>query len=218
MDACIILAGGPSVGKADLAYIRDHRASAHVIAINDMGSPAWAPWADTLYGCDPAWWHHAKKRPLWEPFAGRRICLAHGTLSPPAGVTPYPAAGSGVILGAQGLADGGNSVYQAINLAVLEGTKLIVLYGVDMQYGARGVRHCYGNHPPGLGNFSPGVSDVCIKHFNRLAPVLRTRSIRVLNATRETALTCFKRASVEDAMHAVEALAAEAGACSDEQP
>jgi hypothetical protein len=90
---------------------------------------------------------------------------------------------------------GGNSGYQAINLAYLFGAVRIVLLGFDMQYKG-GLVHWHGDHPMAINRECPVRSFV--KKFPRLADDLKSEGVEVLNATRETALDCFQKIGIED--------------------
>lgn len=89
---------------------------------------------------------------------------------------------------------GQNSGYQAINLAFLFGARKIVLVGFDMQH-TGGRHHWFGNHPLGMRN-ACGVDD-WKKNFPKLAADLQAQGVDVVNCSEETALTCFRRSSLE---------------------
>lgn len=155
-----------------------------------------APWADALYACDLAWWdrHIDEVRQSFAgeswtqtPEAARRHGLRFIDGRPGRGLSKE----RGVIH------QGGNSGYQAIGLAVDQGAERIVLLGFDMQ-DTGGRTHWHGDHPQGLRNASPFAS--WIGKFGQLAVDLQRDGIAVLNATRETALTCFERAPLEKAL------------------
>ena len=93
---------------------------------------------------------------------------------------------------------GANSGYQAINLAYLFGAKNIILLGFDMKLGANKITHWHGNHPMGLTQDSPFKT--WLKNFPRLANDLKVEGVEVLNATRSTALDCFNKVKLEDAL------------------
>jgi hypothetical protein len=92
---------------------------------------------------------------------------------------------------------GGNSGYQAINLAYLFGAVKIVLLGFDMQK-ASGMVHWHGNHPAAINRDCPVRS--FLKNFSALAQDLNAEGVEVINATRDTALECFTRTRLEDAI------------------
>lgn len=155
-----------------------------------------APWADVLYACDRAWWdRHVDE--VRTSFAGE--CWTQ---------TPDAAKRHGLNLitgrSASGLSkergvihQGGNSGYQAIGLAVEFGANRIVLLGYDMQP-TGGRSHWHGDHPSPLRNTSPFAS--WIQKFGALSDDLAKSGVEVINATRETALQCFRRLPLESAL------------------
>lgn len=156
------------------------------------------PDADHLYACDQRWWvYHLEK--VNKVFAGKKytqwrqpdekawaeqhgIIPIHGESSPG--------------LGRDKLHYGNNSGYQAINLAYLMGATRIVLLGYDMQY-TGGKKHWFGDHPTG---FTNGNFIEYVKHFTPLARDLKAEGVEVINCSRETALTQFERADLDDAL------------------
>jgi hypothetical protein len=187
MSTWIILASGPSMTLADANAVRGRGT---VVAINN--TVQLAPWADILYSCDPSWWRQCPK--LWRDFKGRRVGLANDNHLPEIEQVPKEGATG---LGRKGVATGHNSGHQAINLAFLEGARTIVLLGFDMQH-TYGMRHWHGDHAKGLGNF--GCVDLCQRAFPPLADALKAEGVRVINASRETALRCFERMPLKDAL------------------
>lgn len=189
MSTWFCLASGPSMCAEDAEAVRGH---GKVIAIGNTGE--LAPFADVLYSADASWWRHYGERHAG--FTGRRAALAQDKL--PAGVEglPYRNAPG---LGLDMLHTGQNSGYQAINLAFLDGATTIVLLGYDMQH-AGGRKHWHADHPRPLGNFNPGMPQLCAPKFTPLARDLAARGIRCINASRETALTCFERIPLPDVL------------------
>ena len=93
---------------------------------------------------------------------------------------------------------GGNSGYQAINLAHLWGARTIVLLGLDCSNAPDGRAHWFGQHSRPLSVSQP--FDMWLGKFPRLAHDLEADGVRVINASRATALTCFPRDSLESAI------------------
>lgn len=60
-----------------------------------------------------------------------------------------------------------------------------------------GRTHFHGDHQ-GLNNPYDNLLAQWVKNFEIIAKDLKNAGVEVLNATRETALTCFKRISIED--------------------
>ena len=90
---------------------------------------------------------------------------------------------------------GMNSGYQAINLAYHLGAKEIYLLGFDMQR-TNGLSHFHGDHPKGWAN--GGDYSDWIKRIGELASDLRNEGVKVVNCSRQTALECFERSTIED--------------------
>lgn len=90
-------------------------------------------------------------------------------------------------LGEDCLHYGGNSGYQAVNLAYLLGAKTILLLGFDM-FG----EHYFGKHPDNLNNASPYQS--FINSFGTINP--KKHGIEIINCSRQTALEHFPRTTI----------------------
>lgn len=98
-------------------------------------------------------------------------------------------------LGRDRIHTGGNSGFQAINLAFLFGARRIVLLGFDMSDEA-GI-HWHGAHLNGLHNPNRDNFKRWRKALGELAVDLELEGVEVVNASRETALECFKRTRIE---------------------
>lgn len=99
-------------------------------------------------------------------------------------------------LGKDGLIHtGNNSGYQAINLVYLFGAKIIFLLGYDMQR-TDGKSHWHGDHPGNLNRHSNYPK--WIENFQKLASDLKEEGVKVVNATRKTALNCFPKQKLEE--------------------
>lgn len=102
--------------------------------------------------------------------------------------------GGGIAKHPNTVRQGGNSGYQAIGIALLFGAARIVLLGFDMQF-TNGRKHWHKDHAK---NNPTGIA---LKNwranFRELASVC---PVPIINATRETALDCFPRMSLEEAL------------------
>lgn len=97
-------------------------------------------------------------------------------------------------LGRDGIHFGGNSGYQAMNLAYLMNASRIYLLGYDMQkIGC--LSHWHGDHPRCMP--SRQAFDSWVLQFDALASDLKAEGVQVVNLSRETALSCFDRAGIE---------------------
>ena len=101
-------------------------------------------------------------------------------------------------LGREKIHFGGNSGYQAINLAYLFGATKIVLLGYDMQK-TDGKSHWHGDHPKGL-HKNPMMT-VWAKNFEQLARDLNDEGVETINATRNTALEMFPKKPLDAALN-----------------
>lgn len=191
IQTAVCLGTGPSLTADDVEACRGR---AFVIAVND--AYRLAPWADVLYACDAKWWEHHQGA---QEFQGMKFGLQKGPERFDVQVLGRGSA-SGLSLDPSELCTGQNSGYQAINLAVLLGAVRIVLLGYDLQ--ARNAKHThfFGNHPSALQKASPYAS--FLQYFRTLPAPLKAAGVSVINATRETALTCFERMPLAEALAA----------------
>ena len=147
-----------------------------------------------MYACDERWWRHH-----WDEvksFRGEKWTQAHNDqtrkFAAEFDLRFMEGAGSPG-LGRDKIHHGGNSGYQAVNLAYLFGAERIVLLGYDMQT-TGGQAHFFGSHPHGLAN---GDYKSFIGRFDRLSQDLKSEGVEVINCTRETALHQFARGELD---------------------
>lgn len=176
-----VLASGPSMSLQVATLAR--RAGA-AVAVND--TYRLAPWADVLYGADADWW---RRNPQARDFPGLKVCADDSLLWPEvlnlrhtgkSGFDPDPTC----------IRSGGNSGYQAVHVAAQAGAARILLCGFDMGGG-----HWHGAPAPAAERFT-----TWIKHFATLADGLGARGVEVINCTPGSALTCFQRMPLEEAL------------------
>jgi hypothetical protein len=196
-ETAAILASGPSMTREQAEAVRHLK----TIAVNNQGIdtmsdrklvPAFAPWADILYAADAKWWKF--NRSALE-FAGRKVTIRTSQYdevyalkqSPELVYDPRPTH----------IVSGGNSSYQAVQIAAKLGAKRILLLGVDMTV-HRNRLHWFGNHPHEL--HTVPLFKSWIKAFGRMAPVLERMGVEVVNCSPITALECFRRAPLESAL------------------
>ncbi len=192
-ETAVLLGCGPSLTREDVESVRG---KARVIAINT--SHELAPWADVLYSSDLGWWRQVNGAP---GFTGLKYAVHSGTgrlwkLWPDVQVLANTGT-DGLELKPHGLRTIRNSGGAAINLAMHFGARRILLLGYDM--GRRGRQaHWFGDHPNPLRNASPYAEFMA--SFATMVKPLRTQGVTVLNCSRETALRCFQRATLADAL------------------
>lgn len=194
--AVAIIASGPSAKKSNIAALRD---CMPVIAIKE--NVELAPWADVVYGCDSAWWKAKQGLPNYK---GLKVSWSGSNSQPP---PPFPdiklveieANADKLIFEPGKLGAGGNSGFQAVNLAVQFGVKHILLIGFDMH--DRSGAHWYGrNYWPQGNNPTEDNFRRWRRAFEIAAPQLRDRGIQVFNASNNSSLKCFEQRSIEDAL------------------
>jgi hypothetical protein len=185
------LASGPSLTAED-AHACLGRGT--VIAVNDAYQ--LAPWAEYLYSSDWAWWFRHQGVP---GFQGTKVCC------PP--YDPPPEWNVHIerdhrLVGPVELQAGWNSGLSAINLAAILGADEIILLGYDHRAPDPGQpEHFFGDHPSEIRELRTDK----YQHFHKLADWtaqnrLTPAGVDVINCSRQTALTCFRRANLEDVL------------------
>lgn len=195
-NTVIIIAGGPSLTKADIK--RAEGSGYPIMGINNAylicGKLSY------LYACEKKWWNRHYEQVKDLPY---RKFILEETLDKvhEPGVEQMKNAGEeGLSKNWPEIYHGKNGGYQAINLAVLLGFKRLILLGYDMQE-TYGKVHWHGLHE-GLNNPSEKQFREWRKYYNRLAPKLKDTGIEVINATRKTALDCFEKVKLKDLLNA----------------
>ncbi len=197
----MVVATGPSLSKADAERVSRARKARpdnlRVLVVND--AYRLIPSADVLYACDAKWWRahegvtgFAGERWTQDVGAEQDLVVQRFALRCVKSVAGDVPSFSGVRI-AQGL----NSGFQAVNFAAGRGSTRIVLLGFDMGVGPDARKHFFGDHAePKLNENSP--YDLFIKALTKAAPVYAQRGVVILNATRRSALKCFRAANLED--------------------
>lgn len=199
-ETFVILGGGPSLTKADVAFCRG---KARVIAIKQ--TIHLAPWADVFYFCDrkilefPGH-ESALMRERLAAFEGLRFTLDH--LAHNDATALQIGDETGLSRNPTMLNTGKNSGYQAVNLAVHLGAAKIVLLGFDMQDRA-GVDHWFGCHP---WKTRPNYR-LFLEYWPTLVAPLKAAGVSIVNATKDSALTCFPYQPLSEALTQQEAAA-----------
>jgi len=160
---------------------------------------AWrlAPHADILYHADARWWNYHKGVPR---FRGQHKISMEKTLCQDVAYV-NKGAKHGLDLRPNYLATGGNSGYQAINLAVNHGVKKIILLGYDMKYDEDRRDNFCGNHPPGVtSGYKPQKFERFIKDFNYIVEPLDKLGVQVYNCNIDSALNCFPKERLDNVL------------------
>jgi hypothetical protein len=190
---CIVAAPGPSLTPGVAEQCRGH----DVIVVQD--AYRLMPWAPILYGCDVKWWRYHRGA---LDFAGEKWTIeGPGYGNDKRGLAA--SYGLRVVAGAYGdtfsvdparINTGRNSGFQAVGLAIHFGARRIVLVGFDMRE-CDGRNHFFGNHPHPLHN---------TKNYKRFVAAFASAAkslppgVSILNATPDSALTCFPFVNLAD--------------------
>jgi len=179
-----VLASGPSMSQAAADQVR----AAGIPAIVINSTMRLAPWADLLYAADEAWWQNT---PGSLEFAGLKV-----SCEPVQGTLRLMRAGTvGYTDDLMSVYTYGNSGAQAIQIAAKAGARRILLLGFDMAGG-----HWHGQHQAPLRNTSQELYAVWRERLDTLAAALRDRDVEVLNCSPASALQCWPKVALEDAL------------------
>lgn len=142
-----------------------------------------------MYACDYDWWKHNiasltfnGERWTQDLRAYREFGLSWVLGSSKSG------------LGSDCVHFGGNSDYQAINLAYLWGAKRIILLGFDAKP-INDKHHWFGQHPKELKQVQP--YDIWLQHYPKLAKELLAENVEVINCSMDSAITSFKKLDIQ---------------------
>lgn len=175
----VVLASGPSLTKQDVDEIR--KKGWPTVVTNTTFR--MAPWANVLFFHDPPWWRRYGKE-VSEVFKGEIVTKAPIT--------------ENNILTVRNIDFKvfGNSGAAAISWAIHAGAERIICLGLDCKVGPEGETHWHGSHPKGLGN---AVSlPKWPVNFALLEEYAIENKSKVINASRDTSLSCFTRSNLED--------------------
>jgi hypothetical protein len=194
-QAAAIIGAGPSAKDPQLELLRDRHV--HIIAINE--SYRLAPWAEILYSCDYAWWAAHKGLP---EFAGlklthdRRACREFSSLHRVE--IENPGSDDLLVERPSYVGAGGNSGFQAMNLAIQFGAVRIMLIGIDCNL-SNG-EHWHGRHHYQLNN--PAESNVrrWKRAFDGAAGRLMSLGIDVVNCSPTSSLQNYPKLSISEAL------------------
>ena len=178
----VCIASGPSLTPEDVQAVKEWRdaGKGKVIVVNTTFRAA--PWADALFAMDAKWWnvYHAE---VAETFKGQ-----------PYTTSTLPIDQRHRTKKLRGVKEYRNSGAGAVSLAAHLGATRVAMLGYDCKH--NGMTHWHGSHPKGLGD-AVSVARWPVK-FGELA---RDMKVPVVNCSRETALTCFPRGTLEDFLH-----------------
>lgn len=190
-DRVAIMASGPSLTAEQVELVR--ASGVFTIAIGEAGRVSY-PEADVLYHSEKTWWYHHFGVPN---FKGKRVSIDKLTYSNIFALERSEQH-KGIDLSFPKVVLGYNSGYQAINLAMYSKPLEIILLGFDMKNAPDGRHSVTGDHPKSIRR--PSNFPLFIEAMNELAPILDNLGVKVYNCTLDTALTCFPKKDLKDAL------------------
>jgi hypothetical protein len=193
-EAVAIVACGPSAKSANIRAIE--AVGMPTIAIKEAHTLFRKRPPTMVYGCDMPWWRHARGLPK---YAGLKVSY------PKQLATEYPdikfvnvlGTGDELVMEPLGtVGGGGNSGFQALNLAVQFGASRIILVGFDMSGDDR--IHFYGANT-WLGSSNPNGVNFArwLKAMKTASLQLRDLGVEVTNASMVSAIGGFLREPLE---------------------
>lgn len=187
----MILASGPGLTEQQVEHARLATLRDGVVAVAINSTFKLAHWADVIYAGDMQWWktyHKEAKRTGADLWTCDHQAASHYQLSRIKGVN-RPGLGLNVVH------TGGNSGYQALNLAFLFGCRRILLLGYTMRV-IDGRKHHHPDHPAPLTQVV--LPDEWRHKFVKLADDLRQHGCEVVNCDSLSALTVFPMSTIEE--------------------
>lgn len=197
--AVVVLGGGPSLTREQVDYCRG---KARVIAIKE--AIRLAPWADVMYFADDHWFDGHRDEVL--AFTGQVATIGdeptrfgkESVIQAMPQLVRYRNDGvDGLCEDPAGLRTGRNAGYQAINLAFHMGAKVIVLLGLDMKAAANGAMHWFKRDHEHSAKL---YQDLMLPHFKTIVAPLARHGVRVVNASPDSAIDCFERGPLAEAL------------------
>ena len=190
-EIAVVCASGPSLTREDIEASRGCR----VVVTNE----SWrlAPRADVLYGCDYQWW---KRNGGVPEFRGRKFCQKKSAAREGWGIEWVQSVKRDVLFvdDEKRIGWGGNSGFQALNLAIQFGARRIALLGFDMRID-RGL-HWHEDHEGE--NPLPENVERWRKVLDGQAGWLRKNGVEVINCTSGSALTAYPVMAIAEALEA----------------
>lgn len=193
-ERCFILGGGPSLRGFDASILRG---KGRVLAINDAGL-VMAPWADCLYFADRKWFeeNEAEIDLYTGPPGGERLMVTRAGDLDAKGrdVKRMVFARHQVLAHDPSWLAGRSGGANAMNLAVHFGVACEVLLGFDMRpSGNWHDRHRRAQN-------ACRYPEAFVPELYAMAPVLTRAGVRIINATPGSALECFEKMTLEEAL------------------
>lgn len=198
---CFLIGGGNSLRGFDFEVLRGQK----VIAVN--AAFRFIPFADILFFMDYQGFYHkvvgnhtkdSKIKQCWEQFEGHKVfldMLERRSLSGCHQLHTKTEMSIGITASMKdGLYNGGNSGFGALNLAICLQANPIYLLGYDMKF-TGGVSHFHNIYRV---THDKTVVKAFIRPFHKVADKIKGMGFRVVNLNPASALRCFEKGRIED--------------------
>src|SRR5262245_21708774 len=190
-----LIGSGPGAKNAGADELQGR---AKVIAINE----SWqlTPWADALYGCDGRWWLWRAGVPKFKGLKLSADALACGEYKDVHRIFIPDVKSNELIIDRLGhVGAGGNSGFQALNLAVQFGARRILLVGYDMRIDLG--EHWHPRHYPPLSNPHPNDNlPRWRKAIDGAAWRLEALGIALINCSPVSLLKAYPKMTIREAL------------------
>lgn len=199
-DTVVILGGGPSITQECIAVVKHAHENLHckVIAINSAYEQA--PWADVLYASDPRWWNWHRDKPELRALLGQNCAIQVDKYTHPENTfvirnVDFPNHTYGLSLNPCGIKTGCHSGWQALNIAILSGAKLILLLGYDGAPDKDGRTHFHKGHPVPT---NPAAYQHYRISFSTAERAILDAGVRVVNCSLQSRIDSFEKLPLGD--------------------
>lgn len=207
-ETAVVIGCGPSLTMEQVSIARD--VGCKSIAVND--AYLWAPWALVHYAADSHWhdWHTkglAKPtlgftaedvRARWAGFAGQKCSIQNSGANVVDEAVhilrnkTHPNHGVGLSTDPQELVTGRNSGFQSLNLAILAGSKRVLLLGFD-----GGPGHFHGGHPR---QTPSAVFPMYRQAMSAAEHAINELGVTVINCSPKSDIDSWPKMPIEDAL------------------
>jgi hypothetical protein len=182
----VVIATGPSLTQEDVNYVEG---KAKVVIVNDAYKIA--PFADCLFAADKKWWEWHNGVPGFE---GQKWTSDEQMAKKYNLCFIRKSNGKGFSRRQDTLHTGGNSGYQALNLAYLFGANRLIMLGFDHKISSDGKSHFFGDHPDEVRSR--------YSYWRRFWEDLAAQKPphKIINCTRDTTLDMFTCKPLEEVL------------------